>query len=622
MTYDWEPYKEVCHRVYVEEKQSLRKLHAYLKNNHGFEPSLRGLHHRLQQWNFPPKHNPAYKNEALVARIKELWETNHQMRDMITILTDEGFEIQEREINRIRQKNRWLLRLDVAHLNKKKPNKEKRPAAQATSPESDSDDFPPSEGEREEDNQEDSTTTPNFEPVTPSAALADMDFTQAQGEAFQEARKRALAADAEEKRVTKKRRRWLKGRAGLPADPPGPPRFPSELSLTECKAVLAMDTPVYKDVRAKFRKICEAEGIVKKTIAGPQKWEAVKLQLVRESMHLRGVFWDQLNMEQKNLALDLICSDVTKGIRSEGSRMMLHEARNILGLNPKIGREVRFHFQKILAEDHFKGKIVAGEEHWNELVRRWLAESEVLGPVATSLNELDPEYAKKKKAVQCIASDAMKRFRDAELRGTLRKIPNQPVNATPQYMPTPTPAPVSGSATSPAQPHVSPTDSPSFFAPEQSQAQTEAQAQTQAGARAQVQAQTQAQGLTPAPLHASSPAPPYTTTPTPAQAPPSAQPYRPPTAIYFRLNPASTVTGLPGMWIATLTSRSIEELRSKAASKSPGAVCMAVDGIVRDGLGGEVPIPIPGNTELEAYLEHMAEVHGPPTFSVQLINVS
>lgn len=74
------------------------------------------------------------------------------------------------------------------------------------------------------------------------------------------------------------------------------------------------------------------------------------------------------------------------------------------------------------------------------------------------------------------------------------------------------------------------------------------------------------------------------------------------------------------MWIATLSSRSIEELRSKAAAKSPGAVCVVVDGIVKDLLGAEIPLPIPGDIELEAYLEHMQEIHGPPTFSVQLVS--
>lgn len=77
---------------------------------------------------------------------------------------------------------------------------------------------------------------------------------------------------------------------------------------------------------------------------------------------------------------------------------------------------------------------------------------------------------------------------------------------------------------------------------------------------------------------------------------------------------------MPSMWIATLNSRSVEELRSKAVAKSPApAVCVVVEGIVKDGMGGEVPLPIPGDTELGAYLEHMQEIRGPPTFSVELV---
>jgi hypothetical protein len=694
------------------------------------------------------------------------------VRDMISVLQDEGFEVQERDVNRIRQKNGWLLRMDTVHFKKKRPAS----TLQGASPDEESDDEGEGDGDGdgdEEDGEEETSATPGFGIDTPGA-LPDMDLTQAQAEAFQEARRRAIAADAEEKRVTKKRRRWLKGRAGLPADPPGPPRFPSELSLTECKAVLSMDAAVYKDVRAKFRRICEEEGVIKKTIAGPHKWEAIKLQLVRESMHLRGVFWDNLNMDQKNLALDLICCDVTKNIRSEGSRMMLHEARNILGLNPKIGRDVRFHFQKILHEDHFVGKIVAGEEHWNDLVQRWLSESDILRPIAESLDSMDPNFTQKKKAIEAVARDAMKRFRDAEARGTIaktmqyeqngrddqqdadghvehengadntamdmtglddgsfeaaeaaqiaaqlsmeaaassgeafnsvtpadnqgqgsnlamptddngpsdspappkkkrgrpRKLPypeNPPeeangeppvkkargrqskripqeealriyahsqarflppdassgqgssvsaepdVASTPttpsqpgivnqqQYRPAPASAPASASASasvpvpSPSQPRVSTASSTSTPIHVRPQAQAQAQAQGQARARAQVQAQVQ------------------------ASTPIVPAPQRTATAIYFRLQPTSTVTGVPGMWIATLTSRSVRELRSKAVAKSPGAVCVVIDGIVKDGMGGEVPLPIPGDTELEAYLGHMQETHGPPTFSVQLV---
>jgi hypothetical protein len=38
MTYDWDPYKEICYRMYVEERKSLREVHKFLKDTHNFEP--------------------------------------------------------------------------------------------------------------------------------------------------------------------------------------------------------------------------------------------------------------------------------------------------------------------------------------------------------------------------------------------------------------------------------------------------------------------------------------------------------------------------------------------------------------------------------------------------------
>lgn len=38
MTYDWEPFKEICYKLYVEEKKSLRQTHAVLKEKHDFTP--------------------------------------------------------------------------------------------------------------------------------------------------------------------------------------------------------------------------------------------------------------------------------------------------------------------------------------------------------------------------------------------------------------------------------------------------------------------------------------------------------------------------------------------------------------------------------------------------------
>jgi hypothetical protein len=75
------------------------------------------------------------------------------------------------------------------------------------------------------------------------------------------------------------------------------------------------------------------------------------------------------------------------------------------------------------------------------------------------------------------------------------------------------------------------------------------------------------------------------------------------------------------MWITTMSVQSLEEVKLKAVARYPGAMCALVEGVVKHGgVGGEIPLPIPGDEELKAYLEHVKETGGAPTFSVQLVN--
>jgi hypothetical protein len=70
---------------------------------------------------FPSKQNPAHKNVELVERVKQLWERNTSQREMLRILNEEdGFDIKERELMRVRAKNRWLLRVPNGMKTKKR----------------------------------------------------------------------------------------------------------------------------------------------------------------------------------------------------------------------------------------------------------------------------------------------------------------------------------------------------------------------------------------------------------------------------------------------------------------------------------------------------------------------
>lgn len=102
-----------------------------------------------------------------------------------------------------------------------------------------------------------------------------------------------------------------------------------------------------------------------------------------------------------------------------------------------------------------------------------------------------------------------------------------------------------------------------------------------------------------------------------AAPPPPPQPEPSSVAVYLRLHPSSTFVTATTLWIATLSSPSLQELRHIATEKWPGAICLRVEGLLKDGKGAEVPLGIDQDQELEAYLAH---VQGwTPTFKVQLV---
>ena len=88
-------------------------------------------------------------------------------------------------------------------------------------------------------------------------------------------------------------------------------------------------------------------------------------------------------------------------------------------------------------------------------------------------------------------------------------------------------------------------------------------------------------------------------------------------AIYLRLHPSSSFLTNTSLWVATLCSHSVQELREAAVARFPGAACVRVEGVIKDGKGGELPLQIEQEQELAAYLAHMQGAS--PTFNVQLV---
>jgi len=88
-------------------------------------------------------------------------------------------------------------------------------------------------------------------------------------------------------------------------------------------------------------------------------------------------------------------------------------------------------------------------------------------------------------------------------------------------------------------------------------------------------------------------------------------------AVYFRLHPASDVRMAQRLWVATLSSISVDELRGIATLKTPNAVAVRIEGIVKEPNGQEMTLQIDEDQELDAYLSAIQGVK--PIFTVQLM---
>lgn len=325
---------------------------------------------------------------------------------MLLILQSEGFDIKDRELTRVRHNNQWRLRI-----------------ANNTKPQTAKNDEITIAPELEQAGGTYTANSPGEEQSVPVATengarkrSASIELAP-EVQAKRQARLAKLEAESAQRYQQRTRRRRTKEWAGLPADPPGPPRFPSETTIEESKALLRLDDDTYRRLRDQFQRICEDHGVVKKTQAGPEQWQAIKEQLIRENPHLPSIFYvgDGTNLVQQNLALDVICSDVTKRIRTLKTRVTIAEAKNEMGVDPEEARQLRAAFYNILVADHFTSKLEAGEDHWKELKEKWVAESpllqRILGP-----GDVSPDHAAKVKAAEVLCRDVMKRLRDDQTK--------------------------------------------------------------------------------------------------------------------------------------------------------------------------------------------------------------
>lgn len=593
-------------------------------------------------------------------------------------LQNEGFQISDRELMRLRVRLKLLLRESVPRAKRKTPaegaaREKKKPSRKkaigvsgnglisqlgnAILAEESSSEEESSAGEETSQQQSDELV----QMLQPSASQPESNPTatsvDVEAALRKQLRQEQLQIESDEKWRTRKRRRRTRGWAGLPADAPGePPRFPSETTIDEAKAHLSLDNKMYRELRERFSTICEQESVVKKTIAGPEKWAQIVQQLIRDSTHLSNVFQDEPEVLQNNeavfrpkgqkaLSLDVICMDVTKRLRTLENRMSLLDAKNILGLNPQQTRQARSAFAAKLTAAGFTNKHEAGEQQWSDLKQTWVNESELLTR-ALAQGEADPEYARKVKAVEILARDVMKRQQQERSAKDLSK--KKMSHQGPGPGPAPPVVPPHSSmltrhntntmtsnttqtnhgdmpATSPStdlqiDPSLLLAASDAAFLPGPRYHQATHHMQDDDHHEASHHMQLQHQLQEHASHHHSQNTymshnqTYYTSSPTRTSHPT-------PLPIYFRLHPhSSTPFPSKNVWLSLLHTPSVLGVHSLAMREHPDTVVLKLEGLItyRDATGDrEVVVEIGDDEELGAYLGHVGG-QGKATFVVML----
>ncbi|KAF2276979.1 uncharacterized protein EI97DRAFT_432596 [Westerdykella ornata] len=589
--YDWSDKKDECYRLYVEEGKALEEVAAYFREK-GFEPSTRAFQAHFKQWGFQ-KYQPAHKNEALVARCRQLWEKNFTQKEILETLQGEGFRITDKELLRLRRRLNMYLR----------QRKRKRKAA-STQDDSEGDEDEEEDGEGEE------------EAAVSGAAPALSYEADGAEEVFRGTMMhRQVTVAVESSFVSARRRRRTNHGADPPANVPGEPiRYPSETTLDESKAYLHLDNDLYAEVRGQFKTICEEEGVSRKSTAGPEKWGQVKGRLVREHPHLRYVFQQDPDAiaqigasptptNARALALDIICMDVVKLLRIQSTRLTIADARNALGLNPEEARKVRSAFLAILKANNFTNQYETGLDFFNSLKQSWIRGS----ALSRALSDGDDEATQKRKmkAIDALTRDALKRYRAD--RG--QKDPSLKSPAHTGIGPGPAPKRPKKAGSAPrAQGQTVPNgDTASHGAEHAGGPSNNGPSEFQidpslilAASDPSMLPETGHFDLPPIDSHFDDA----------TYSHPQQQPYSLPLPIYLRLHLHSQRTAVgKSIWLSIFQSGIINELRAIATREHPGTVLRRLEGVIAHKVPGsrdlEVTVPIDEQEELEAYLRHV-----------------
>ncbi|KAL8839211.1 MAG: hypothetical protein Q9170_001817 [Blastenia crenularia] len=627
MVYDWDDKEETMKELYIHQGKSLGGVMEWFRSNQNFTPSKRAFQTQIKKWNFPSKHTPLHVDTTLVDRVRQLWAQNISQKNMLAILQEEGFtNLTERELTRVRDKEG--LKLRVGNV-KATPKEEIGSIPTKRSYDEQANEAVPQEQavqiEHVPDGARDGPSQLEAAALAPEEPPADSELTE---EVIQkrQARYEKIQAESVERLEKRTRRRRTKSYAGLPPDPPAPPRFPSETTLEEAKSILQLDKSMYTSIRAKFEGICQAHNVIKKTEAGHDKWQAVKNQLIDEFPPIQPLFLfeDQTLLNHHFLALEMICNDVTKKLRTMKSRVTIADAKNVLGLDPEQGRQIKTAFHQILKADHFTSKLETGPEHWQELKQKWIDGIPLLQNLLAP-GDADPDHARKVKAIEHLCRDVMKRLRDSQTKEekarkagdmTEQSASPQPASASippPVQRPNPKPRPIKKASTTQDPKRVKRSTHQDFDGISTLASQALASAPLPMSPPAPTRPQ-HSQSLydydsqiDPSLLSAAANFPSYQVQ----------QPQLLPSPVYFRLAPTSQIKSPPAVWVGTLVTPTVSALRQLAVADRPYSNLRVgrIEGLVKTE-NNETKLTISDDDELMAYMQHVKGET--PTFVVSI----
>ncbi|KAI7559942.1 hypothetical protein KC317_g10046, partial [Hortaea werneckii] len=118
--YDWDDKRDICWKLYVEEKKSPKEIVAWFSNHFGV-PESELPSHRLfrrqfsEKWKFPPRRErlSVEQEPVVVERMGQLWEQNLGIQAIRETLESEGWELGDNEYQRLRKKNGFRRRGDA-----------------------------------------------------------------------------------------------------------------------------------------------------------------------------------------------------------------------------------------------------------------------------------------------------------------------------------------------------------------------------------------------------------------------------------------------------------------------------------------------------------------------------